>query len=72
MKKNLILSAAFIVIGCIACIVINQGRKRKFARKVAKLETDQAFMMDTFEPIEDFETVYFDENRGLVQIKIKK
>jgi hypothetical protein len=28
-------------------------------------------MMDTFEPIEDFEMVYFDENRGLVQIKHK-
>ena len=70
--KILILSAVFIVIGCIACIVINQGKKRKDAPKVARLESDQAFMMDTFEPIEDFETVYFDENRGLAQIKIKR
>lgn len=70
--KTLILSAAFIVIGCIACIFINKGRKRKYAGKVAKLETDQAYMMDTFEPINDFEMVYFDENKGLVQIKIKR
>ena len=26
-----------------------------------------AFMMDTFEPITDFEKVYFDEQKGLQQ-----
>ena len=72
MKNKLILSAVFIVLGCVACIAINQGKKAKNTPKVKAKDSDQAFMMDTFEPIEDFETVYFDENRGLVQIKIKR
>ena len=75
MKKNLILSAVFITIGSIVCIAINQVRKRKDGGKkqvIAKhSEVSQAFMMDTFEPIEDFEMIYFDEQRGLVQIKTK-
>lgn len=34
-------------------------------------EVSQAFMMDTFKPIDDFEMIYFDDQRGLVQIKTK-
>ena len=75
MKKNLILTAVFITIGSIVCIAINQVRKSKYGGKkqvIAKrLEVSQAFMMDTFEPIEDFEMIYFDEYRGLVQINHK-
>ena len=75
MKKNLILSALFITIGSIVCIAINQARKRKDGGKkqvIAKRsEVSQAFMMDTFEPIDDFEMIYFDDQRGLVQIKTK-
>ena len=75
MKKRLILKGLIIAIGSIVCIAINQVRKSKNGGKkqvIAKgLEVSQAFMMDTFEPIEDFEMVYFDENRGLVQIKTK-
>ena len=75
MKKNLILSAVLITIGSIVLIIINQVRKSKNGGKkqvIAKRsEVSQAFMMDTFEPIEDFEMVYFDENRGLVQINTK-
>lgn len=76
MKKNLILSAVFITIGSIVCIAINQVRKRKDGGKkqvIAKRsEVSQAFMMDTFKPIEDFEMIYFDDQRGLVQIKTKR
>lgn len=76
MKKNLILSAVFITIGSIVCIAINQVRKRKDGGKkqvIAKRsEVSQAFMMDTFKPIDDFEMIYFDDQRGLVQIKIKR
>jgi hypothetical protein len=76
MKKRLILKGLIITIGAIVCIAINQVRKSKNGGKkqvIAKgLEVSQAFMMDTFEPIEDFEMVYFDENRGLVQIKTKR
>ena len=76
MKKNLILSAVFITIGSIVCIAINQVRKRKDGGKkqvIAKRsEVSQAFMMDTFKPIDDFEMIYFDDQRGLVQIKMKK
>lgn len=76
MKKNLILSALIIVIGSIVCVTYNQLRKSKNGGKkqvIPKgLEVSQAFMMDTFEPIEDFEMVYFDESRGLVQIKTKR
>lgn len=75
MKKNLILSAVLITIGSIVCIAINQVRKQRNGGKkqvIAKRsEFSQAFMMDTFEPIEDFEMIYFDEHRGLVQIKQK-
>ena len=76
MKKNLILSAVFITIGSIVCIAINQVRKRKDGGKkqiIAKRsEVSQAFMMDTFKPIDDFEMIYFDDQRGLVQIKTKR
>lgn len=76
MKKNLILSAVFITIGSIVCIAINQVRKRKYGGKkqvIAKRsEVSQAFMMDTFKPIDDFEMIYFDDQRGLVQIKTKR
>ena len=75
MKKNLILSAVFITIGSIVCIAINQVRKRKDGGKkqvIAKRsEVSQAFMMDTFKPIDDFEMIYFDDQRGLVQITTK-
>jgi hypothetical protein len=73
--KKMILKAGILLIGCIVLIIINQIRKSKNGGKkqvIAKRsEVSQAFMMDTFEPIEDFEMVYFDENRGLVQIKTK-
>ena len=73
--KKMILKAGILLIGCIVLIIINQVRKSKNGGKkqvIAKRsEVSQAFMMDTFEPIEDFEMVYFDENRGLVQIKTK-
>jgi len=73
MKKKLILSAVFITIGSIVCIAINQVRKSKNGGKKQviskRLEVSQAFMMDSFEPIEDFEMIYFDEHRGLVEIK---
>lgn len=76
MKKKLILSAVFITIGSIVCIAINQVRKSKYGGKkqviTKRLEISQAFMMDTFEPIEDFEMIYFDEYRGLVEIKTKR
>ena len=76
MKKNLILSAVFITIGSIVGIAINQVRKRKDGGKkqvIAKRsEVSQAFMMDTFKPIDDFEMIYFDDQRGLVQIKTKR
>jgi hypothetical protein len=76
MKKNLILSAVFLTIGSIVCIAINQARKQKNGGKkqaIAKRsEVSQAFMMETFEPIQDFEMIYFDETRGLVQIKTKR
>ena len=76
MKKNLILSALIIVIGSIVCVTYNQLRKSRNARKKQKLtsgtEVSLAYMMDTFEPIEDFEMIYFDESRGLVQIKPKQ
>jgi hypothetical protein len=71
--KKMILKAGILLIGCIVLIIINQVRKSKNGGKkqvIAKRsEVSQAFMMDTFEPIDDFEMVYFDENRGLVQIK---
>ena len=76
MKKNLILSALIIVIGSIVCVTYNQLRKSRNGRKKQKVtagtEVSLAYMIDTFEPIEDFEMIYFDENRGLVQIKTKR
>lgn len=76
MKKNLILSALIIVIGSIVCVTYNQLRKsrndRKKQRVTAGTEVSLAYMMDTFEPIKDFEMIYFDESRGLVQIKTKR
>jgi hypothetical protein len=73
--KKMILKAGILLIGCIVLIIINQVRKSKNGGKkqvIAKRsEFSQAFMMDTFEPIDDFEMIYFDENRGLVQIKTK-
>ncbi len=76
MKKRLILKGLIIAIGSIVCIAINQVRKSKNGGKkqviTKRSEVSQAFMMDTFEPIDDFEMVYFDENRGLVQIKTKR
>ena len=73
--KKMIFKAVILLIGCIVLIIINQVRKSKNGGKkqvIAKRsEVSQAFMMVTFEPIEDFEMVYFDENRGLVQIKTK-
>lgn len=75
MKKNLILSALIIVIGSIVCVTYNQLRKSKDGRKKRKVmagtEMSKAYMMETFEPIEDFEMIYFDDQRGLVQIKTK-
>lgn len=75
MKKNLILTAVFITIGSIVCIAINQVRKQKNGGKkqviTQRSEYSQAFMMDTYEPIENFEIIYFDDQRGLVQIKTK-
>jgi len=74
--KKMILKAGILLIGCIVLIIINQVRKSKNGGKkqvIAKRsEVSQAFMMDTFEPIEDFEMIYFDESRGLVQIKMKR
>lgn len=76
MKKNLILSALIIVIGSIVCLTYNQLRKSRNDRKKQKVtsvtEVSLAYMMDTFEPIEDFEMIYFDDQRGLVQIKMKQ
>lgn len=73
--KKMIFKAGILLIGCIVLIIINYVRKSKNGGKkqvIAKgSEVSQAFMMDTFEPIEDFEMVYFDENKGLVQIKTK-
>ena len=76
MKKNLILSALIIVIGSIVCVTYNQLRKSRNGAKKQKLmagtEVSKAYMTDTFEPIEDFEMIYFDDQRGLVQIKTKR
>lgn len=75
MKKNLILSALIIVIASIVCLTYNQLRKSRNGRKKQKVtagtEVSLAYMMDTFEPIKDFEMIYFDDQRGLLQIKMK-
>ena len=71
-SRRLIQVASAIVVGAIFCIIFNQSRKR--AKKVAQTQSkefSQSFMMDTFDPIEDFEMIYFDENRGLVQINVR-
>ena len=74
--KKMIFKAVILLIGCIVLIVINQVIKSKNGDKkqviTKRSEVSQAFMMDTFEPIEDFEMVYFDESSGLVQIKTKR
>lgn len=65
--------ASAIVVGAIFCIVFNQMRKKK--RKtiyVQSKEVSQEFMVETMEPIKDFEMIYFDEHRGLVQLNVKK
>lgn len=73
--KKMILKAGILLIGCIVLIIINQVRKSKNGGKkrvIAKRsEVSQSFMMDTYEPIEDFEMIYFDESKGLVQINMK-
>lgn len=71
MKNKLILIAAISFI----CIAFNQAKKAKKAitkRVKNPKEFSQSFMMDTFEPIQDFEMIYFDDQRGLVQIKTKR
>lgn len=74
--KKMIFKAVILLIGCIVLIIINQVRKSKNGGKKQVIdkrsEFSQAFMMDTFEPIEDFEMIYFDESSGLVQIKMKR
>jgi hypothetical protein len=72
-SRRLIQVASAIVVGAIFCIIFNQSRKKP--KKVAQTQSkefSQSFMMDTFEPIENFEMIYFDEHRGLVQINISK
>lgn len=72
-SRRLIQVASAIVVGAIFCIIFNQSRKKpKKVVQTPSKEVSQAFMMDTFEPIEDFEMIYFDEQRGLVQLNIKK
>lgn len=46
----------------LVCLRVGHDPKR------AEVVTD-AFMMDTFEPITDFEKVYFDEQKGLYEKK---
>lgn len=72
-SRRLIQVASAIVVGAIFCIILNQSRKKpkKVAQTKSK-EVSQAFMMETLKPIEDFEMIYFDEHRGLVQINISK
>jgi hypothetical protein len=72
-SRRLIQVASAIVVGAIFCIILNQSSKKpkKVAQAKSK-EFSQSFMMDTFEPIENFEMIYFDEHRGLVQINISK
>lgn len=72
-NRRLIQVASAIVVGAIFCIAFNLYRRRpkKFAQ-VQRKEVSQDFMVETLEPIKDFEMIYFDENRGLVQLKIKQ
>jgi ABC-type bacteriocin/lantibiotic exporter with double-glycine peptidase domain len=72
-SRKLIQLASAIVVGAIFCIIFNQSRKKpKKVVQAQSKEVSQAFMMETLEKIEDFEMIYFDDSRGLVQIKIKK
>jgi hypothetical protein len=71
-SRRLVQVASAIVVGAIFCIIFNQSRKR--AKKVAQTQSkpvSQDFMVETFKPIEDFEMIYFDEHRGLVQINLR-
>ena len=71
-SRRLIQVASAIVVGAIFCIIFNQSRKKpKKVTQTQSKEFSQSFMMDTFDPIEDFEMIYFDENRGLVQINLR-
>jgi hypothetical protein len=76
MRTKLILSAFFLMGCAFVCLSFIMAKKPKQSGKIKTLQNEidngDAFMMDTFEPIEDFEMVYFDENRGLVQIKTKR
>jgi hypothetical protein len=72
-NRRFVQVASAIVVGAIFCIVFNQMRKKK--KKIVYVqskEVSQAFMMETLKPIEDFEMIYFDESRGLVQLNIRK
>ena len=72
-NRRLILIASAIVVGAIFCIAFNLYRRRpKKVAQVQRKEVSQDFMVETLEPIKDFEMIYFDENRGLVQLNIKK
>jgi len=71
-SRRLVQVASAIVVGAIFCIIFNQSRKR--VKRVAQTQSkpmSQDFMVETFKPIEDFEMIYFDENRGLVQINVR-
>jgi hypothetical protein len=54
-SRRLVQVASAIVVGAIFCIIFNQSRKR--VKRVAQTE--------------DFEMIYFDEHKGLVQINLK-
>ena len=72
-SRRLIQVASAIVVGAIFCIIFNQSRKKP--KKVAQTQSkefSQSFMMETLKPIENFEIIYFDEHKGLVQINISK
>ncbi len=72
-NRRLVLIASAIVVGAIFCIAFNLYRRRpKKVAQVQRKEVSQDFMVETLEPIKDFEMIYFDENRGLVQLKIKQ
>jgi ABC-type bacteriocin/lantibiotic exporter with double-glycine peptidase domain len=71
-SRRLVQVASAIVVGAIFCIIFNQSRKR--VKKVAQTQSKQVsqdFMVETFKPIEDFEMIYFDETKGLVQINLR-
>jgi hypothetical protein len=71
-SRRLVQVASAIVVGAIFCIIFNQSRKK--VKKVAQIQSkpvSQDFMMETLKPIEDFEMIYFDEQKGLVQINLR-